>query len=603
MIGAGLAGLGGCTPGDGASRGFGSRQLLAARDPALNLLYFSADGSGIYLARDVGGVPAATVSAMTDTGMVISQVLLPAHDLSRLDLTSGFETAISAGVIWDEPLPGGPGQSRALVMSDFPNGTDVDTILSAAYAPLLSFLDEASGARIDISGVADPFPFLMLGATRADPIAVFRAGDDGQPASSWIGRPEDLAPAPADFPRITARDGLGFIGFKASADGTTASILRLPFDGSAATTLVPATLGAHAVAGDGVDLPAVDVAVLPVEADYQVVCPLSAAGPSAVTPLAPCPLVYDRQFPDGTRRLFARLEDSGETELRAAGGADAFAAGTPFSDGSQLIWIANNADQGVRIFNWMLGSDTVNHCDVPGTALGPSALGTVFRHPDQTGSTALVEVHTSAMEPSPWTLMDIPPGQGCRVVTSGSTQIGALLSSPDGTLLVRLENDATGASTIHLSDLDGGNDRVVATSSGIFDVAFLNDARLLLWRSHAEGPSLSWLDLATLPAAEHPIADRVQLETRSSWVWLNARWLLLGASASAADDTFSVSVVDIETGATQVISSGVIDFRAPWRAPPTDATDLPVVYLARGRSASGEDGVWVAHLSLADFLP
>ena len=99
------------------------------------------------------------------------------------------------------------------------------------------------------------------------------------------------------------------------------------------------------------------------------------------------------------------------------------------------------------------------------------------------------------------------------------------------------------------------------------------------------------------------MADRVQFSSFNSWVWINPRWLLLGDSYSAADDTFTLAVVDAETGDERIVSTAVTEFRVPWTTAPPDATELPVVYIVRGRSASAQDGVWLARLPLADFPP
>jgi len=69
------------------------------------------------------------------------------------------------------------------------------------------------------------------------------------------------------------------------------------------------------------------------------------------------------------------------------------------------------------------------------------------------------------------------------------------------------------------------------------------------------------------------------------------------------DGSYSLDVIDLETGAQKLVSRGVVDFRVPWSSPPDGATTLTVAYIVRSRAASSQDGLWVAHLPLGDFPP
>ena len=105
-----------------------------------------------------------------------------------------------------------------------------------------------------------------------------------------------------------------------------------------------------------------------------------------------------------------------------------------------------------------------------------------------------------------------------------------------------------------------------------------------------------------MSSGEHPIADRVVWEARNDWAWINSRWLLLADAHSLQDGSYSLHVVDLETGASKLISRGVVEFRAA-SPPRLGATSLTVAYVVRSRSPSSQDGLWVAQLPLSEFPP
>lgn len=588
---AGLLALAGCTPAASTERGFGSRQVLPTRDPALSFRSFSPDAAGIYLARTVPGIsPANGIAAP--------------YDRSLLDFASDAERPIASGVMSASLLPGGPGQARALVIGHFPSDDVIPLDLSTAVGPLLTFVDEGDGSRVDISDVVDQFP--SLGATRAEPIAVLRAVPAGTPGTTWVGAPDSLVPTPAGFPAVAGRDRVGFIGLLATADGNGESFERLPFaDLSTPTELVPAVLGDHLVlTGDGVVVPSPDSAGTLKSASYGVFCPPATSSPATPAPL--CLLLYDRTFFDMSTRGFVYFLDSGgEVELSGTAAGTSVNTVNIAADARGLFWPGATADGGLRVFSWAVGATTLGSCAIAGVPANPAATAANAWSPVSDAFAVVVEADDPDNQlTTAWTLVGGAAGAACQPLATGTTHVSQVLFSPDGSLLARLESDQiSGASTVHLANADGTSDQVVATGSYFFQIQFLDNQRLLLWHTNPDGYSLSWLDLTSTPAAEHPITDRVNWATQASWVWLNSRWLLIGDATSAADNTFSVDLVDIQTGHSQIVSPGVIDFRVPWTTAPAGATDLPVAYEVKGRAASDQDGIWVAHLPLADFPP
>ena len=158
-----------------------------------------------------------------------------------------------------------------------------------------------------------------------------------------------------------------------------------------------------------------------------------------------------------------------------------------------------------------------------------------------------------------------------------------------------------GNSKVYLGAPDGTPPAVAATGSYYFNISYLDAQHLLLWHSNTDGYSLSWLDVTTVPATEHAIADRVRWDARASWAWLTPKWVLLADADLQQDGSYSLDVVNIETGEERLVSRGVVDFRVSWPTPPPGATELVVAYTVRSRTASSQDGIWVAHLPLASF--
>ena len=109
------------------------------------------------------------------------------------------------------------------------------------------------------------------------------------------------------------------------------------------------------------------------------------------------------------------------------------------------------------------------------------------------------------------------------------------------------------------------------------------------------------------------LLDNASIDAHTAWVWINPRWVLLADSDLTQDGSYSLNVVDIETGTRKLVSSGVrgqaqsksqpVDFRTPWSTPPPGATTLTVAYIVRSRVPSSQDGLWVAKLKLDDFPP
>lgn len=596
IVGCGLvSGLQGCTLPDTSQRGFGSEQIMRVRDSTLGLRSFFVDTDAIYLARAIPGLIAPSGSSQP-------------YDRSLLNLNTGLELPIAVGVMSAVLLPAKQGDGRTLVMAHFASDADIPPDLALPSLPpaTLTFLDEVNDTSLDIANVMIQYIPLLgasLGATRSDAILVGRPAKDGTAGkyTPWAGQPEAIAPLPDSVRRVVGRDHLGFVALTAPT-GDTQSLTRFPFDGSAPLELVPSLLGAHitVTADDGSTPNAGPAKLSPTNAQPAIYCP-DVAG---TLPPPACLLFYNRVFADGSNGGFMRfLDDTREAQLPGSLGEQLLDVLQLAPGGADSFWTTALSPLQRRMYTWHVGAEHAASCVVPVDG-GTSDLGVTAWAPNA-GRFASVAQSSSqtAASPGQWRLIEGTAGTECHLVATGTNLIRQALFSPAGDRLAMLEVAPGGASTLYVADPDGGAPQVSLAGAYFFNIEFHDERHLLLWHSNTDGYTLSWLDLSTIPATEHPIADRVRWDTRGSWAWLSPTWVLLADADLEQDGSYSLNVVNIDTGEVRLVSRGVVDFRASWATPPADATELVVAYTVRGRTASSQDGIWAAHIPLADFLP
>lgn len=603
-----------CAPPDTSDRGFGSTQVLHVRDKALSLRStFSLDESAIYVAHMM---PDVTVP---------DGVAAP-YDRTLITFATGVEQKIASGVLGVQLLRSADGLGRTMVMWHFPPDYVIPPSLPAnALQDIdLTFLDEVTNIPVTLSDVDGRS--VDLGSTQQDPILIkTKSADDNSP---WLmGRPGSLVPMPSGLNQLLGRDPLGFVGTSEATDGSNnQAFTRIPFDGSAPRQLIPGALtNPQQVSGADTFLSAPTV-VPRIWDGQRIFC----FAPSDSSPNPPCALFYDRRFiPNDSGRLpFVHLLDTGR-DLQLPGrlsnklldvlsiaptGWDTFWR-SPL-DATGATGGTDAADATVRIYAWHVGQDHAASCDIEGIGGKPFAVD-AWRSlppgqeagPTTAGQFAVVAQPGSQTSETPgsWTLITGTTGVECHVVTQRPNLIspqGGLAYAPDGSALALLETDPIGVSKIYVTDGDAaGPLREVAKGAYFFNMDFHDPRHLLLWHSNTDGYSVSWLDFSSTPAVEHPIADRVVWDARSSWAWINPRWVLLADADSPQDGSYSLHVVDLETGTSKLISRGVVEFRTPWTTPPPGATALTVAYVVRSRSPSSQDGLWMARLPLSDFPP
>jgi hypothetical protein len=575
----------GCSIPDTSQRGFGSRQVLHVREEGLGLRSFSYDLSAIYLAHTVPDI------------MTASGVSAP-YDRTLLDLTTGVDRPIAPAVVQADLLASADGIGRTLVLQHFTDDASIPSALTTSSHPFLTltFLDEVAGTAVDVTGVRALD--VSLGGTRIDPILVGRQDEEGM-AQPWYGPPEALIPM-ANVNFVVGRDHQGFIALTNGGESQQ-QFMRFPFN-----TAVPATIvspGAvsmqEVVAADATPAGPATLATLPRNNVTPVIyCPPVGAGP-----VPSCLLFYDRDFMDGSSAGFVRFLDTGR-EMQLPGQSTNHLADTMSisPSGQDMYWLqTENAGGQTRVYTWHVGDAKAASCTIPRTADRRDFSQSAWQ--PGTGRFAVVSQSSSqsASSPASWTLVEGTAGVGCQMVASGNNQIKQIQFSPSGQQIALLESDPQNMSTIYLGAPDGSAPTAASTGNYYFNIGYLDDRHLLLWHSNTDGYTLSWLDTATIPAMEHAIADRVRWDARGAWAWLTPKWVLLADADLQQDGSYSLDVVNIETGEERLVSRGVVDFRTSWTQPPSGATELLVAYTVRSRTASSQDGIWVAHLPLTQF--
>ena len=576
----------GCSIPDTSQRGFGSRQVLHVREEGLGLRSFSFDLSAIYLAHPVAGI-------------VTSNGVSAPYDRTLLDLTTGVARPIAPAVLQADLLATANGTGRSLVLQHFRDDASIPLTLSSSSLPFLTltFLDEVAVTSVDIDGVHALD--VSLGATRADPILFGRQTETGT-VEPWYGLPE--APVRMkDVHFVVGRDHLGFVALVDGQDSHQA-FARFPFDTTMSATVISGGVltPRELVAADGVAAgPALPATLPGNDVTPALICPPAGAG----TPVPSCLLFYDRDFMDGTSAGFVRFLDS-DREMQLPGKSMSHLADSMSlsPSGQDMYWLqTENAGGQTRIYTWHVGDAAAASCVLPRTADRRDFSQTAWQ--PGTGRFAVVaqSASQSASAPASWALIEGTAGAGCQVVASGNNQIKQLQFSPAGDQFAMLENAPLNDSTIYLGAPDGTAPAIASTGNYYFSIGYLDARHLLLWHSNTDGYTLSWLDVSTIPAMEHAIADRVRWDARGSWAWLTPKWVLLADADLQQDGSYSLDAVNIETGEERLVSRGVTDFRVSWSTPPAGASELVVAYTVRSRAASSQDGIWVAHLPLGDF--
>jgi hypothetical protein len=238
-------------------------------------------------------------------------------------------------------------------------------------------------------------------------------------------------------------------------------------------------------------------------------------------------------------------------------------------------------------------------CALPGTPgfwarLSPDGQRVLYQ--------AIPDVDPLTFEPRSGPLLLVNPASAdeagaCHLVAEGGVIHADL--SPDGASMLWLERPTPAAETaLWVAAVDRSAPRRVA--AGVFSEALFRDGQRL---ELLIGGDLVWIDLATDPPEEHPIAERVfgynpegYRLTAELWPDLSSAWQVIGYGFSAQDGTGTLGLVNRDTGVARSISPSVA-----WGYGVYDvARSQRVLYLVRGRTPSAQDGLWLATIHPED---
>jgi len=145
-----------------------------------------------------------------------------------------------------------------------------------------------------------------------------------------------------------------------------------------------------------------------------------------------------------------------------------------------------------------------------------------------------------------------------------------------------------------LADRDLTNPRVIAVGTYFQQIGFLDNQRMLIWRTGLDGFGYSWIDTTLSTPVEHALAEQVFFISSR----LDAHQILIGHRFSDQDQTGDLSLIDMDTGAERLLSHGVSDAALRFEDGPDRVLD--VAFLVRGRFASAQDGLWFSKIPLPD---
>jgi hypothetical protein len=188
----------------------------------------------------------------------------------------------------------------------------------------------------------------------------------------------------------------------------------------------------------------------------------------------------------------------------------------------------------------------------------------------------------------------------CPVVATAVNQ-PAMVLSPDGSRWAWLETDTATGSKITLADENLANQRVIAQGTYFQQIGFLDNDRMLVWRTSLDGFGYSWIDTSLENPVEHALAEQVFFISSR----LDAHQILIGHRYNDQDQNGDLSLIDMDTGAERLVSHGVTSVGLRFE----DSTDggktrvLDVAFVVKGRYASDQDGLWLAKIPFAIPAP
>ena len=538
--------LAACGGGHAPARGFGSRQLLATRDPSLGLAGWSedelitstsVDGGTLYASinfrtGEVSNVgPSPTFSQAPEDGgaarftCTTTTSVSGEGGLTITDAQSGTSTSIDGIYMWSPDCPSD--ENQVLVVARF-DPAGALTLWAGPYDQLAQLATD-----LDIQSLLsfDPPTIKVLAARKAAPAALGIFALDVAASTTA----EVVAPV---------------LGAAAYADG---ALQGAPLtSGSLSKVFPPLDLGDHfyyaRTMADGGDL--------------AFVGPVAGA---AAPELALVPVQTPPTFAQPTPSLVVASRGPALIETGTAG--------------SVLRY-------------WDDGPRRLVSCDLPlvtvplswsATAKGRQLLLSVD---DQYG--------TFATGPLLLVSLDLA-AQGTACSLLAKQDVASSGFSPGGTLMYWVTTPTVGNATLWTAAADGTAARMLGAGISIENAHFLDDTRLELTLNQ----DLVWLDVTEPEPHLHYIAEQVFGDSLDFW----GRSIVIGYEFNQQDGTGLLGVVDRDTGLKKLISPSVVSYEGFGLATVDGGAGqgVGIAYIVRGRYPSPQDGLWLATLDSADL--
>jgi hypothetical protein len=543
-----------CSGGQAPARGFGSRQLLATRDPSLQLVGQDDDG--------------LLVSSTVDGGTLYSSINLTTGQVENLGPSPTFSQA-----------PVDAGATRFTCA----------TATSSSGDTVLTITDAQSGQSTSIDGFAQSIPPCPSDESQ---VLVVERIDSAGAVTFWSGPYDRLAQVATDL------DIQNVVSF----DGATITV-------QAARTLAPSALGIYAV--DVATLTTREV-VAPVlgAAAYADGAPQGAALASeSLSKALPVwglgdHFFYARVMAGGGSLIFVGPFASGpapELALVPVPSQSAFARPAPIvglgpsgvfaSPGTGPAFVDIGTTGNVLRY-WDDGARRLISCDLPPVTVpliwsttpnGRQILFGVDREADvgAAGPLLLVSLDRAAQ------------GTACSLLAKQDVTSSGF--SPSGTSMYWVTAPSVGNATLWTAAADGTAARMLGAGISIDHVHFLDDARLELTLSQ----DLVWLDASEPASPLHYIAEQVFGDS----IDFSGGSIITGYEFNEQDGTGELGVVDRDTGRKTPISPSVASYGV-FALPMVDGgvtQEIGIAYVVRGRYPSPQDGLWWATIDLADL--
>lgn len=539
-----------CSGDHAPARGFGSRQLLATRDPSFQLVGQDDDDELI-------------ASSSVDGGTLYSSINFTTGQVESLGPSPTFFQA-----------PADAGTTRFTCA----------TATSSSGDTVLTITDIQSGQSTSIDGFAQSIPPCPSDESQ---VLVVERIDSAGAVTLWSGPYDRLAQFATDLD----------IQSVVSSDSATITVL-------AARTSAPNALGIYAI--DVATLADREV-VAPVlgAAAYADGAPQGAALASgSLSKALPVWILGDHFF-------YARVMASGGSLIFVgpfAGGPAPELALVPvpsqstFARPAQSVGFGpgmgpafvDTGTTGSVLRYWDDGVRRLVSCDLPPVAVpliwnatpnGRQLLFGLDRETDDTfGATG------------PLLLMSLDlAAQGTACSLLAKQDVTSSGFSPNGTSMFWVTAPSVGNATLWTAADDGTAARMLGAGISIDHVHFLDDARLELTLDQ----DLVWLD-ATLPQAPlHDIAEQVFGDSLD----FGGSSIITGYELNPQDGNGLLGVVDRDTGLKKPISPSVVSYGG-FAVPTVDggaAQQIGIAYVVRGRYPSAQDGLWWATIDVADL--